>query len=383
MYNFFSKKARQKHRAQKKAQKERDKRAGQIRKLLQGVDFKPMSFQPEREQKPSDVIRSEIEYLWVNGKGAWTAEDTFTQYFSTGMDLKGVDIHGYIMQYEQDMARNKLNPKFAHMLDDKEITLRYLTSQGIPASSALGYVDQQGRIHCDNDTTIEDFSEWLAKYGQTVFIKDLAACQGVGCCRASASKTCGEIMTYINEHPVSREEFKKHTKRHAVEVLLTQTESMSKVYPGAINTVRIVTLSGRKGIVVFMSHLTFGANGSPCSNQAQGGIVVGVNEEGILTTDGHMKHPPLVSKHPNSGIIFKGYVIPEYKACVELAKRAHRTLSRIYSIGWDIAITPNGPVIIEANRDWGTVAYPALYGPNKEKFLLYFHGGMPKVQETK
>ena len=37
---------------------------------------------------------------------------------------------------------------------------------------------------------------------------------------------------------------------------------------------------------------------------------------------------------------------------VELACRAHRTLYRIRAIGWDVAISDNGPVFIEGNDNW-------------------------------
>ena len=42
----------------------------------------------------------------------------------------------------------------------------------------------------------------------------------------------------------------------------------------------------------------------------------------------------------------------EYREAVELACRAHRSLYGIRTIGWDVAISDNGPVFIEGNDNW-------------------------------
>lgn len=50
-------------------------------------------------------------------------------------------------------------------------------------------------------------------------------------------------------------------------------------------------------------------------------------------------------------------VVPGVREAVELALAAHRTLPRIYTIGWDVAVTEDGPIIIEGNADYGPVTY--------------------------
>jgi hypothetical protein len=47
----------------------------------------------------------------------------------------------------------------------------------------------------------------------------------------------------------------------------------------------------------------------------------------------------------------------------------------IHSIGWDIAITDNGPIFIEGNDDWdGTIAM-SLESDFKSRFLEMYKGG--------
>ena len=56
--------------------------------------------------------------------------------------------------------------------------------------------------------------------------------------------------------------------------------------------------------------------------------------------------------HPNSKVVFKDFYIPFYSECIIEAKKLHSYLYNIHSIGWDIAITENGPLFIEANDAW-------------------------------
>lgn len=56
--------------------------------------------------------------------------------------------------------------------------------------------------------------------------------------------------------------------------------------------------------------------------------------------------------HPNTGVVFKDYQLPYWNEVIEVVKLMHSYLKDIKSIGWDVAITPNGPVLIEGNDNW-------------------------------
>ena len=60
-----------------------------------------------------------------------------------------------------------------------------------------------------------------------------------------------------------------------------------------------------------------------------------------------------VTKHKDSGIEVAGKQIPMWKETADLALTAAVKFSSLVAIGWDIAITPDGPVIIEGNPEWG------------------------------
>ena len=68
--------------------------------------------------------------------------------------------------------------------------------------------------------------------------------------------------------------------------------------------------------------------------------------------DGDGKGIIAVPNHPVSGIPFEGFVIPYWAQARELAKEAARTALPVRTIGWDIALTPQGPCLIEGNIWW-------------------------------
>jgi hypothetical protein len=50
---------------------------------------------------------------------------------------------------------------------------------------------------------------------------------------------------------------------------------------------------------------------------------------------------------------FEEIKIPDFDECIGLAKAAHAWIPGLQSVGWDVALTPNGPLLLEGNDDWG------------------------------
>lgn len=103
--------------------------------------------------------------------------------------------------------------------------------------------------------------------------------------------------------------------------------------------------------------------------------MVGLDENGCICTPGHKSKKPHFGKythHPDTGVKLQGFRLPMWDKVKQLAMDAHAVLSDIDSIGWDIAITPTGPIIVEANCAWGTVVAQYVFDNHKEAYLRYF-----------
>jgi hypothetical protein len=69
---------------------------------------------------------------------------------------------------------------------------------------------------------------------------------------------------------------------------------------------------------------------------------------------------------------FEGYAIPYFREAVEMVMRMHEALPGIHSIGCDVAISPDGPIIIEGNDDWEG-GIPLVLEPNfRRRFLQMY-----------
>lgn len=99
-------------------------------------------------------------------------------------------------------------------------------------------------------------------------------------------------------------------------------------------------------------------------NLSGGGVATGITDEGALKPFAYYADPTKAAlrEHPDTGVIFSGREIPYFREAVNLAYKAHALFPHTYSIGWDIAITSNGPLIIEANVAWGFINIQIVNG---------------------
>jgi len=57
-----------------------------------------------------------------------------------------------------------------------------------------------------------------------------------------------------------------------------------------------------------------------------------------------------------------GRVLPNWHAALQCAKAAHLLCSNIAFVGWDIALTSEGPMLLEGNANWSADEYQSLTG---------------------
>ena len=141
----------------------------------------------------------------------------------------------------------------------------------------------------------------------------------------------------------------------------------------SVNTIRAVTIQGKSGSVgVFNAFLRLGADAdSFVDNRAKGGFGVGIDlDTGKLMRYGfpHDSFGIKTDKHPLSGIVFENYQLPFWQETVELIQNAHKQFYEMQSIGWDVVITPTGPVLLEGNDDWEIGGPQDTYGGLKKRW---------------
>lgn len=140
-----------------------------------------------------------------------------------------------------------------------------------------------------------------------------------------------------------------------VEQLVIQHSKMSALHPSSVNTVRITTvLCPSDDVKVVSAVLRIGSDGSVVDNHAAGGLIANIDiDSGVVYTTAINKFSERFVFHPVTGIQIVGFEIPYWEEVLQLCEEVARILPEVRYMGWDIAITQLGPVLIEGNRQGG------------------------------
>ena len=129
-----------------------------------------------------------------------------------------------------------------------------------------------------------------------------------------------------------------------------------------LQTLRVVTYASAGGEVEIMAvWLRIIASGEFFDNFHRGrsGNAVGVVDtaRGVLGAVYRMDPSGLgltrLDFHPTTGRTFDGFTVPHWGAVRELVLAAASAFCPLRTIGWDVAVTPVGPLLIEGNHTWG------------------------------
>ncbi|MCL1802053.1 MAG: hypothetical protein FWG30_00200 [Eubacteriaceae bacterium] len=162
-----------------------------------------------------------------------------------------------------------------------------------------------------------------------------------------------------------------------------QHPDMDKMYPGAINTVRAVTLliNGAPQLITAMLRI---GNGKHVDNFNSGGMAAPVDVgSGIVSDFALDKQKTRFEKHPVTGTQIKGFALPDWEEAKALVLRACKVVPEMGYIGWDIAFTPDGPILIEGNEFPGHDIYQLPeHTPSKIGIMPVFAEAERKAKEA-
>ena len=153
------------------------------------------------------------------------------------------------------------------------------------------------------------------------------------------------------------EAHKRYRKYGAViEELIEQGEEMARIHAGSVNKLRIPTAiikdeNGDPKIQLFHPSLRMGRGDSFVDNFSAGGVSALIDPEtGVIYTDGADKKGHSFECHPDSGIRFKGFQIPQWDEAVAMVKEAAMMIPDNHYCGWDLAYSAqHGWCMVEAN----------------------------------
>ncbi|SLN52505.1 hypothetical protein ROA7450_02640 [Roseovarius albus] len=186
----------------------------------------------------------------------------------------------------------------------------------------------------------------------------------------------GKVAALIDNQPQSMDQFfaglpkepysiaGKPSQGWVVQVKVEQHPDMGRFNESSLNTLRIGTYitkpqngtGNAPEVLLDYACLRVGRAGANSDNWSTGGVMIRIDlETGRL---GRGRFAPeyggaFLEEHPDNNLHFSGLVLPYWDEAKQLCLRLAKALPSVRSVGWDVAITKEGPLIIEGNCPWG------------------------------
>ena len=285
-------------------------------------------------------------------------------------DLSNDELSKYISRKNLTKLQEAINPvSWAPLLKDKSIFYRYCMALGVPIPKLYAvFLKKTAGWSYDGSvlTSREDWKNLFDCLLPTVFVvKPAQGAYGKGLsifCRSDkrfidASGRAYESVDLYDallsdpqhENFIIQEQLKNHPEL----IRLTGTQ--------ALQTIRFITIVGRNSQCRILHAHFKPIIGQHLVDTFMDGLTGNV-EAAISLDDGFLKPanqimangsgPKIIPNHPKTGIPFEGFQLPLWLRTCRLVKETALKFLPIRTIGWDIALTFEGPLIVEGNIWW-------------------------------
>ena len=135
-----------------------------------------------------------------------------------------------------------------------------------------------------------------------------------------------------------------------VEEIIRQHSALEVLHPDSVNTVRINTFYTEDTLNIVSAAIRIGNNGAVIDNRSGGGMAASIDvATGLVSTAAVDKRFHRYILHPLTGQQIIGIQIPFWSEILSFIENAFLVYPKCSYIGWDVAVTPQGPVLVEAN----------------------------------
>ncbi len=191
-----------------------------------------------------------------------------------------------------------------------------------------------------NENSLNDFNLFIKKHS-IFFAKPLDGQCGKKIEKIDVSKYDGDLFMHLLDN-----------KLYLLEEPIIQHDEINRLHPCSINTIRMGTIYNKekKQGKVAVAYFRIG-NGKCVDNFNSGGMVVPIDKKsGSILYPAQDKAGNLYYNHPLTNTAIVGYKIPMFQKAIKLAEELSGIIPEMGVVGWDIAITPKGPVVVEGNE---------------------------------
>lgn len=232
-----------------------------------------------------------------------------------------------------------INNKIVKTFNDKEYW--YIFNNKVEFNKIFKDFIKRDTINLDT-SSLKDFKKFLTNKDR-IIVKPINGEGGVGI----------SIISLKNKNIDKLYNELKKNKSLLIEEVIIQHDELNKLYDKSVNSLRMFTFNN--GEAHFLQAILKIGNGGIVDNFSSGGMYTFVDKEGIVMTEAIDKNDDIHKIHPISKCEIVGFKVPFFNEAVELVKKASFKVKEVGYVGWDVAITNEGPVIIEGN------CYPGVF----------------------
>jgi hypothetical protein len=304
----------------------------------------------------------------------------FHEYYGNGLyskDLAAEEKRQFVGLQGSFLLNNRLSPPrvtdLRPFVRDKVFYGAMLDNLGFPtpriqaaASRGRGY----GKIPALR--AIEDVEAFLlneARY--PLFVKPEQGSGSVGSALVvECDKATREIVlsngTRIDLRAFASETLVEQAEGYLFQDAIVQHQALSDVAGRAVGTIRVVTVMASETPEVLYTLWKVPSPKAMSDNYWQEGSMIAEIDQasGIIQQCRRGAGPAqeVIDAHPVSNARFGGMQIPHWDEVLRLTCEAHGLTPQFGVFGWDIAITQDGPVIIECNANPHHMLYQLATG---------------------
>lgn len=320
---------------------------------------------------PIVLIEEMARFTWRNGRiiqqrydrsVVMQLADQIRLYFRFGILPRWYYIFSL---YEQDVRRqarsflNRFETKLALFrllnwpgkspLNDKDAFASHCRAHGIDAVDVL-VIARDGDLHWTGEPILP---------ARDLFIKPTNARGGKGAERwdiqADGRYRDPDGVNLTADDLLARLARESRDVPRLIQLRRINHPAIADLSNGALCTARIMTCLDEKGqgeVVAAVFRMAIGRN-VVVDNIHAGGIAAEVDVAsgrlGQASDLGDDVRLGWLDRHPDTDAAIKGRMLPLWSEAKELAVRAHAAFADRTVIGWDIALTPDGPCLVEGN----------------------------------
>jgi len=293
------------------------------------------------------------------------------KYQSGYMDYYIFEMYAVPRKNRKTYLTRGMNNRFIKRLNDKS----YMHIFGNKDEFYERYKEFMGREYIGlSRAPKEEAIAWIPKYEVLIGKPKSGSCgKGIVKVNVKDYETAEKLYDYFIENNID-----------LVEKCIVQHDAINNLHPISVNTIRIVSVL-REGVPTILCAYFRIGNGKFVDNFNSGGMVVPVEvETGLVKYKAIDKAGNIYAKHPLTGVDIIGFKIPLWEECKAMVLKASVITPQMGIVGWDVAVTKDGPVLIEGNGFPGHDIYQLpVHTPDKIGMLPVFEAGINGVKSNK